>query len=592
MRSIVSTSGTSKGRPASAHDQSHLLIRFRPPVRPESMARAKAKVRVSVATEFEGAELGDRRLNARLERIARAADANPRDTFPDMMGSGAELEGFYRFVRNEKVSFDEVLQPHVSATVRRVAEHGEVIVIHDTTEFRFLGDKRQGLGRVGIAGQGFMGHFSLAVVPGEEREPLGVLAVEPWTRRGDSVSKREKDGRITGKEARTAPERESLRWARGISAAEDVVAQRAALIHVMDSEADDYALLTQLIGDDRRFVVRMARDRAITEAEGKVRAAGASAATVATRSVALSRRKPPIGPKDRRRLARAEWLATLTVGARQLSITRPSYAGSKFPKSLQVNVIYVNEVDVPKGTEPVEWILFTTEPVKTKKQILRVVDIYRSRWLIEEYFKALKTGCDIEKRQLESCSTLLVALGVFVPIAWGLLRLRALQNGARYPGESSPHTNSAPPAPAPPQSQDVVDRDRARSAARSRPPRRPPAQQRRSWLDRPRARIPSPVTAGDRLPVGSGKMRSIVSASGTSKGRPTSGTSKGRHEARPRCAGATDRAPFPPAAPNRPRTLGKGSARGPSGLRRRRGWAFRKQACEIVRAGRVPSPQS
>ncbi len=39
----------------------------------------------------------------------------------------------------------------------------------------------------------------------------------------------------------------------------------------MDSEADDYALLTQLIGDDRRFVVRMARDRAITEAEGKVR---------------------------------------------------------------------------------------------------------------------------------------------------------------------------------------------------------------------------------------------------------------------------------------------------------------------------------
>ncbi len=129
------------------------------------MARAKAKVRVSVATEFEGAELGDRRLNARLERIARAADANPRDAFPDMMGSEAELEGFSRFVRNEKVSFDEVLRPHVSATVRRVAEHDEVIVIHDTTEFRFLGDKRQGLGRVGMAGQGFMGHFSLAVVP-------------------------------------------------------------------------------------------------------------------------------------------------------------------------------------------------------------------------------------------------------------------------------------------------------------------------------------------------------------------------------------------------------------------------------------------
>jgi hypothetical protein len=55
---------------------------------------------------------------------------------------------------------------------------------------------------------------------------------------------------------------------------------------------------------------------------------------------------------------------------------------------------------------------------------------FRSRWLSDEYFKALKTGCDIEKRQLESCSTLLVALGVFVPIAWGLLRLRALSRTA------------------------------------------------------------------------------------------------------------------------------------------------------------------
>jgi hypothetical protein len=55
-------------------------------------------------------------------------------------------------------------------------------------------------------------------------------------------------------------------------------------------------------------------------------------------------------------LARAERLATLSVGARQLSITRPSYAGSKALTSLQVNVSYANEVDTPKGTEPVEWI--------------------------------------------------------------------------------------------------------------------------------------------------------------------------------------------------------------------------------------------
>jgi hypothetical protein len=51
---------------------------------------------------------------------------------------------------------------------------------------------------------------------------------------------------------------------------------------------------------------------------------------------------------------------------------------------------------------------------------------YRSRWLIEEFFKALKTGCAYEKRQLESLDTLLVALALLAPIAWQLLVLRHL----------------------------------------------------------------------------------------------------------------------------------------------------------------------
>ena len=41
--------------------------------------------------------------------------------------------------------------------------------------------------------------------------------------------------------------------------------------------------------------------------------------------------------------------------------------------------------------EPVDWLLLTSEPIDTDEQILEVVDIYRARWLIEEYFSALKT---------------------------------------------------------------------------------------------------------------------------------------------------------------------------------------------------------
>jgi hypothetical protein len=124
-----------------------------------------------------------------------------------MMGSEAELEGFYRFIRNDKVDFEEVLRLHVRDTVARVGEHQEVLVVHDTTEFRFLGNKRKRLGRVGSAGQGFLGHFSLAAVSGEAREPFGLFVVQPWTRRGKSVSKREKEG--SKAKARRPPGRES-----------------------------------------------------------------------------------------------------------------------------------------------------------------------------------------------------------------------------------------------------------------------------------------------------------------------------------------------------------------------------------------------
>ena len=77
-----------------------------------------------------------------------------------------------------------------------------------------------------------------------------------------------------------------------------------------------------------------------------------------------------------------------------------------------------------------EWQLVTSEPIGTQEQVLRVVDWYRGRWLIEEFFKALKTGCAYEKRQLESFATLQIALALLAPVAWQLLLLRQLARAA------------------------------------------------------------------------------------------------------------------------------------------------------------------
>jgi hypothetical protein len=95
-----------------------------------------------------------------------------------------------------------------------------------------------------------------------------------------------------------------------------------------------------------------------------------------------------------------------------------------------VNLVHVDEVDPPEGEVPVAWVLATTLPVDTPEQVSAVVDAYRARWLIEEWFKALKTGCAYEDRQLESLDTLLKAFALLAPVATRLLALRWLAHSA------------------------------------------------------------------------------------------------------------------------------------------------------------------
>ena len=56
---------------------------------------------------------------------------------------------------------------------------------------------------------------------------------------------------------------------------------------------------------------------------------------------------------------------------------------------------------------------------------------YRTRWTIEEYFKAVKTGCAYESRQLESYHALSNLLAYTLVVAYALLLMRALARTGR-----------------------------------------------------------------------------------------------------------------------------------------------------------------
>ena len=55
----------------------------------------------------------------------------------------------------------------------------------------------------------------------------------------------------------------------------------------------------------------------------------------------------------------------------------------------------------PRTTSPVEWLLLTSLPIDTVDQVRLVVQYYSTRWMVEVFFRVLKSGCRVEDRRFE-----------------------------------------------------------------------------------------------------------------------------------------------------------------------------------------------
>jgi hypothetical protein len=372
----------------------------------------------NILSEFDGVSLGDARLNERALKIVARLQNKPSASFPRIFDKTSELEAFYRFIENPCVDNGSLLEPHITATVGRALECGNIIVLHDSTKFVFSGE-REGLSRMEpFKSTCFFGHASLAF--STNNEPLGILRFKTWVRNSLTKNALRKSG-IARSVLQDLPS-EQDRWFEGIRETSRLFERPETLIHVCDSEGDDYALFAALKAHNVRFIIRAAGDRRLVETGQKVFASAAREPILVSREVELSKRT---GKSSAKRLRKRESrTATLEIRCTQITIRRPPLLQNPTPKGIELNAVYVLEKNAPEGTQPVEWLLYTSEPVSTIEQVLAVVDHYRARWSIEEYFKALKTGCSYESRQLESYDTLRNCLALFAPIAWLMLSVR------------------------------------------------------------------------------------------------------------------------------------------------------------------------
>lgn len=374
-----------------------------------------------VLEAFDSLDLGDPRREKRLRKTATNLAKRPASSMPEAMETEADLEGAYRLANNSSVDPKVLFEALVKSTARRAEVAGDVLVIHDTTTCGFPDTDPAEVGYLNTGKAGFYVHSALVLDATAWRRPLGVANVEINSRKSKSKPA-----------SRPGQGSEFERWDRGvISSTESLLSGCRSICHVADREADSYAFLAAMVERGNRFVVRVTYNRLVRDPDDLAAQALPLRERVKTltgmfeKDVPISRRKPARAPYiNKVHPPRERRTANLSFAATSVVLNAPNYV--KAPKTLQLNVVHVIEPEPPEGVEPVEWLLFTTLPVDTAEQVATVVDNYRARWTIEEFHKALKTGCAYEEREFETLHALLVILAISIPIACEILWLRSV----------------------------------------------------------------------------------------------------------------------------------------------------------------------
>lgn len=446
-----------------------------------------------VEEELGSIGLGDERLDRRAKLVLDSLGGAPALSIAAAVGGGrAETEAAYRFFENERVDFQDIIEPHIEATLKRIGQTPVCVLAQDTTEIDLSRPHSQVVGTGpmdGSARRGSFLHETHAFT--EEGIPLGTVAAEPYAREEPAESEVEKvaTAKAKGKagkqkqpteaEAKKAAkaeyrqklretpieEKESYRWLVGMNQAHEIAAAypQTQIVIVADSECDIFEVIVegqvgfiQLNTIDSEspsadWIIRACRDRAVVETETAesvsdtltkddstipqlVFAQVESAPVIAQYEVHVRGRDPKVNCEDRaRRQPRESRTAKVNVRACTVKLRCPKHHHRALP-DIEVNLVLVREVDPPAGDVAIEWLLVTSLPIDTTAEVLRVIKLYCIRWKIEIFFRVLKQGCRIEERLFETLPRVERYLAIALIVSWRTLYLSRL--GRETPGIS------------------------------------------------------------------------------------------------------------------------------------------------------------
>jgi hypothetical protein len=214
------------------------------------------------------------------------------------------------------------------------------------------------------------------------------------------------------------------------------------IVCVADSEADIFEMLVEGQAEARAadWIVRACQDRAVlpktanssgetTQIANQLFAQAAAGKVLFTNSISVRGRRSKVSCETRsRRRARVSRQAEVEVRATRVTLRPPWRCDGKLP-AVEINVVLVREINPPAGEEPVEWLLLTSLPIDTIEQVREIVRSYCVRWMIEVFFRTLKSGCRVEQRRFETIDRQLNCLAIYLIVAWRTLYVCRLGRG-------------------------------------------------------------------------------------------------------------------------------------------------------------------
>jgi hypothetical protein len=326
-------------------------------------------------------------------------------------GGWDQVMRFWRFLANERVTPDKLIEGWSEQT-REVVRGRHVLAIQDSSDIKFstTSQNRRGLGKVGKGNVfGAILHAMMAV-DADEGTCLGLVGGKIWTRNSDGNVRR---GR------RALADKESVRWLTTAAQAKEVLAQARMITVINDREGDIYAHWARTPEPDVHLLSRVMHDHAVVKGETLCQA---------VKRVAFSSKAVIDLPK---RMDRGARKAHLSLRFGRVVLQRPKYSTEKdLPESIAVNFVEVIEQHPPKGEKPIHWLLLTTHEVANVAEAWQIVAWYKRRWIIEQFFRSMKTqGLRIEDSQLESAEGLMKLVAIAAKAATIVIQLVQARNG-------------------------------------------------------------------------------------------------------------------------------------------------------------------